>query len=100
MRDTVLSMFEEAGYYPNVVSEVQLYSEVLNLVRAGLGYTIVPEHSWLDNVQGLSIKPIADIKRHRNIYALLPKENTPSSAALTFFDFLKTQGSKMFEVSS
>ncbi len=97
MQDTVLSMFEEANYFPNVVSEVQLYSEVLNLVRAGLGYTIVPEYSWLDNLQGLAIKPIADVKRQRNIYALLSKEGTPPSEAIDFFNFLKTEGSKMFQ---
>ena len=97
MQDTVMSMFNEVGYFPHVVSEVQLYSEVLNLVRAGLGYTIVPEHSWLDNPKGLAIKPIADVKRYRNIYALLPEGSTPSPAALTFFEFLRNESGHLFK---
>ena len=63
MQNALLGMFEEAGYMPHVVSELQLYSEVLYLVRAGLGYTIAPELSWLDDVNGLAVKPISDVQR-------------------------------------
>lgn len=97
MQNALLGMFEEAGYMPHVVSELQLYSEVLYLVRAGLGYTIAPELSWLDDVNGLAVKPISDVQRGRNIYALIPEGAAPSPAALEFFEFLRTDAERILQ---
>lgn len=96
MQETELGMFKEAGFFPRVFTEVQLYSEVLNLVRANMGYTIVPEYSWADNFDGLALKPFEDVHRQRNIYALLPEEGFPTTATMAFFDFLKRKHRKLF----
>lgn len=90
MQDIITGMFEEAGFEPDIVSEIQLYTEVLNLVRAGIGYTVAPELTWLDGMWGLAVYPITDIVRGRNLYASVP-ERTSSPAALELLEFLRSE---------
>ena len=95
MQNVIKAMFTEAGFEPNVVSEIQLYSEVCNLVRAGMGFTIAPELTWLDSMWGLSAHRIADVERGRNIYAFIPSSAASSPAAFEFLAFLRQDADRL-----
>lgn len=95
MQNTVKAMFETAGFTPNVVGELQLYHEILNLVRAGVGFTIAPELTWLGDMNGLSARRIKDAHHGRNIYATIPDNTSPSPSSLCFFQFLQANAKKL-----
>ncbi len=95
MQDEVKAMFETAGFTPNVVGELQLQHEILNLVRAGVGFTIAPELTWLGDMNGLSARRIKDSHHGRNIYATIPDSASPSPSALCFFQFLQANAKKL-----
>lgn len=91
MRSTVDSMFEEAGYAPEIAGEFQLYSDILGLVLVGMGITIGMEHCWLDCYQSedLVARECDDVKRERTIYARIPEDTVASSATDILLKFLK-----------
>jgi LysR family transcriptional regulator, transcription activator of glutamate synthase operon len=95
MQNTMRSIFEEAGFAPNVVSELQLHHEILNLVRKGVGFTIAPELTWLGDAEGLSARPIKETTKGRNIYAVMPERSVPSGSTLLFMEFLRSNAKRL-----
>lgn len=95
MRTCVEEMFSEAGFTPKIAGEMQLYTDILQLVKAGIGCTIGAEYTWFDNEdKELSIRKLADVQRNRTFYAEIPEGILPSQATQQFFTFLKnTRGS-------
>lgn len=83
-------MFQEAGFTPRIVGELQLYSDILQMVRANMGCAIAAEVTWFeDEEKELAIRPIEDIKRGRFLYARVPKDRDPSAATWVLLDHLR-----------
>ena len=101
MRSTLELMFAQAGIKPLVAGEIQLYSDILQLVRAGVGCTFAAEHSWFDGYEDdeLTIRHLDDIHIGRTIYARIPNDVVPSAATMKFFDYLKDHRAE-FSVST
>lgn len=90
MRDIVDTMFVEAGFTPRIVGELQLFSDILEMVRAGMGCAIVASYTWVgDHEEGLVVKPLEDVQRTRFIYARVPADREPSAATWEFLSYLR-----------
>lgn len=91
MRIVVDAMFDEVGFAPHVVGELQLYSDILQFVRAGIGYAIAPELTWFeDEEHELVVRPFDDVQRGRFIYARVPEDREPSPATWTLLEHLRS----------
>jgi DNA-binding transcriptional LysR family regulator len=60
-----------AGFEPNVISLTRDQLAIRALVMGGLAVTLVPE-LLADPFRGLALRPIADVRIARDVYALLP----------------------------
>lgn len=60
-----------AGFEPNLISITRDQLAIRALIIRGLAVTLVPE-LLADPFRGLALRPIADIKIGREVYALLP----------------------------
>jgi DNA-binding transcriptional LysR family regulator len=60
-----------AGFEPNLISITRDQLAIRALVMGGLAVTLVPE-LLADPFRGLALRPIADAKLAREVYALLP----------------------------
>jgi DNA-binding transcriptional LysR family regulator len=60
-----------AGFEPNLISLTRDQLAIRALVMGGLAVTLVPE-LLVDPFRGLALRPIADVKIAREVYALLP----------------------------
>jgi DNA-binding transcriptional LysR family regulator len=60
-----------AGFEPNLISITRDQLAIRALIMRGLAVTLVPE-LLADPFSGLAIRPIADVKIGRDVYALLP----------------------------
>lgn len=91
MRDTVKSMFEQAGFRPYITGELQLFSDILQLVKAEVGCAIVPEYSWsdFDKDDELVVRSLKDVQRGRTIYAQIPQNIIPSEATKILFSYIQ-----------
>ena len=79
LRNIVDSMFQEAGFSPNLYMENQSYIQIQELVARGVGITVAPEVTWAnDSRDDLVYVPLSDVKRTRYLYLRVP-ENAPSS---------------------
>lgn len=56
--DAIFSAYHKAGFVPRVVQEAPRILSTLNLVAAGLGYTIVPESLCQVQIQGVAYRSI------------------------------------------
>jgi DNA-binding transcriptional LysR family regulator len=60
-----------AGFEPNLISITRDQLAIRALVMGGLAVTLVPE-LLADPFRGLALRPIADVRIARDVYALLP----------------------------
>jgi DNA-binding transcriptional LysR family regulator len=60
-----------AGFEPNLISITRDQLAIRALVLGGLAVTLVPE-LLVDPFRGLALRPIADIRIARDVYAQLP----------------------------
>ncbi len=60
-----------AGFEPNLVSITRDQLAIRALIMRGLAVTLVPE-LLADPFTGLALRPIADVRIERDVYALLP----------------------------
>ena len=91
LRSTVEGMCHEAGFSPKIITETQLYSEVLSIVESGIACTIGTTFTWLASQRfNVIAKPCHDVSRVRYLYARLPEAREPSNATKVFIDFFRT----------
>lgn len=96
MRTVVEAMFTQAGFFPKVIAEMQLYCETLQLVRAGMGCCIAAEYTWFqDNEPELAIKPLEGTAEGRYLYARIPQDREPSKATWVLLDYIRTNSGKL-----
>jgi DNA-binding transcriptional LysR family regulator len=88
--DVVFSAYHKAGFVPQVVQEAPRILSTLNLVAAGLGYTIVPESLCQVQIQGVTYRPI---EKETGLIAPinLATRNAPHAAVRRFIDLVKTE---------
>ena len=73
------SMFQEAGFSPNLYMENQSYTQIQEMVARGAGITLAPMVTWAnDSRDDLVYVPLSDVKRTRYLYLRVP-ENAPTS---------------------
>lgn len=97
MTETVLEMFDHAGFKPNIVAKLELFSNNLNLVKEGVGCTIAGEYTWFDGPDpDLAIIPLKGMEFGRTIYLRIPEGSVPSKAAREFFEFVKAHKDEYF----
>ncbi len=90
MRTVVEAMFAEVGIEPRVVAEMQLYTEALQLVRAGIGSCIAGKYTWFEPEEPeLAIRPLENTTQGRYIYAQIPENREPSEAAWKMLSFIR-----------
>ncbi len=96
MRTVVEAMFTQAGFFPKVIAEMQLYCETLQLVRAGMGCCIAAEYTWFqDNEPELAIRPLEGTAEGRYLYARIPQDREPSKATWDLLDYIRTNSGKL-----
>lgn len=79
LRNIVDSMFQEAGFSPNLYMENQSYTQIQEMVARGVGITLAPMVTWAnDSRDDLVYVPLSDVKRTRYLYLRVP-ENAPTS---------------------
>ncbi|WP_411032841.1 LysR substrate-binding domain-containing protein [Shinella sp. BYT-45] len=85
LRASLDRSFEAAHVAPNIVMEIDSLAVIMDVVVAGLGYTIQPGAALARaSVGGLAVRPISDKEVHRtNLLASLPEhELSPAALAL------------------
>lgn len=85
LRASLDRSFEAAHVAPNIVMEIDSLAVIMDVVTAGLGYTIQPGAALARvSVGGLAVRPISDKEVHRtNLLASLPEhELSPAALAL------------------
>ena len=96
MRTVVEAMFVEAGFGPNIIAEMQLYSETLQLVRAGMGCCIATEYTWLEDEEPeLAIKRLEGTAHGRYIYAYIPEDREPSEATWELLAYIRQHAKEL-----
>ena len=84
------SMCRSAGFEPKIAYETQVCFEAINMVEAGLGYSIAAEFTWLSGMNNdIAVIPIADQQRGRYLYARMNEGAEPTEAVWKFIDFLQ-----------
>ena len=79
LRNIVDSMFQEAGFSPNLYMENQSYIQIQEMVARGVGITLAPVVTWAsDSRDDLAYVPLSDVNRTRYLYLRVP-ENAPTS---------------------
>lgn len=79
LRNIVDSMFQEAGFSPNLYMENQSYIQIQEMVARGVGITLAPVVTWAtDSRDDLVYVPLSDVNRTRYLYLRVP-ENAPTS---------------------
>ncbi len=88
--DVVFSAYHKAGFVPQVVQEAPRILSTLNLVAAGLGYTIVPQSLCQVQIQGVAYRPI---KKETGLIAPinLATRSAPHAAVRHFIDLVKKE---------
>ncbi len=90
MRTVVEAMFSAACVEPRIAAEMQLYTEALQLVRAGMGCCVAGEYTWFEVEEPeLAIIPLVNTARGRYIYARIPENHEPSEAAWKMLSFIR-----------
>lgn len=79
LRNIVDSMFQEAGFSPNIYMENQSYIQIQEMIARGAGMTLAPVVTWSNDCRNdLIYVPLSDVSRTRYLYLRVP-ENAPSS---------------------
>ncbi len=98
MRTVVEAMFTEAGLEPNVIGEMQLYSETLQMVRAGMGCCIAAEYTWLEDEEPeLAVKKLEGMARGRYLYARIPEDREPSAATWELLAYIRKHAKSLMQ---
>lgn len=88
--DAIFAAYHKAGFVPQVVQEAPQILSTLNLVAAGLGYTIVPESLCQVQIQGVAYR---SIENETELIAPinLATRTTPRAAVRHFTDLVRKE---------
>lgn len=90
LHEIVVSACKELGFEPNVSFEGEDIDAIKGLVSAGLGVTVIPEITLIDNIPSSTVKiPIVEPEVTRTVGVIIPNERELLPTEKIFYEFLK-----------
>lgn len=90
LRDIIVNACLQNGYHPQVSFEGEDIDAIKGLVSAGLGMTLIPEMTIMDNVpRSTVVIPIMEPKVTRNVGVIIPRDRQLLPTERLFYQFLK-----------
>jgi LysR family transcriptional regulator, transcription activator of glutamate synthase operon len=90
LRDIVVNACKQVGFRPHVAFEGEDSESIKGLVSAGLGVSLLPEVTLIDNVPRETVKiPISEPNVTRTVGVITPKNRDLAPSEKLFFEFLK-----------
>ncbi|QOY35613.1 LysR family transcriptional regulator [Anaerobacillus isosaccharinicus] len=90
LRDIVVNACKQNGFLPDVSFEGQDIDAIKGLVSAGLGVTLIPEITLIDNHPRLTKKiPVIEPEVTRSVGVVIPKERELLPTEKLFYEFLR-----------
>lgn len=87
-RDNALAAFRGANVEPRIIFESGCFLTILNMVKAGIGISVVPEMA-VDHQSGCKFVPIRDDRPIRSIGFVQSKRRVQTRSQAVFADFTK-----------
>ncbi|UFJ42593.1 LysR family transcriptional regulator [Brevibacillus humidisoli] len=90
LRNIVMNACAQVGFEPKVSFEGEDIDAIKGLVSAGLGVTLLPEVTLIDNVPRETVKiPISEPTVKRTVGIIIPNNRELPASEKLFYDFLK-----------
>lgn len=90
LRDIVFNACTQFGFQPNVSFEGEDIDAIKGLVSAGLGVTLIPEITLIDNIPRQTVKmPISAPEFTRNVGVIISSERELLPTEKLFYEFIK-----------
>ncbi|SFE62952.1 LysR family transcriptional regulator [Alteribacillus iranensis] len=90
LREIIVESCQKLGFEPNVSFEGEDIDAIKGLVSAGLGVTLIPEITLVDNVPRSTVKvPIIEPEVTRTVGVIIPKERDLLPTEKLFYEFLR-----------
>ncbi|HEX6594063.1 MAG TPA: LysR family transcriptional regulator [Bacillota bacterium] len=89
LRNMILTMCQQVGFEPTVAFEGEDVDTIKGLVSAGLGVSLIPESTLVDNIPRGTVKiPITQPNVTRTVGVITPVERELLPTERLFYDFL------------
>jgi len=90
LREVIMDGCIQRGFRPQVAFEGKDLDAIKGLVSAGLGVTLIPEVTLIDNLPRATVKvPVIDQSLKRSVGAIIPKERELLPTEKLFYAFVK-----------
>src|SRR5690625_2283508 len=90
LHDLIMEGCLQRGFRPNVAFEGKDLDAIKGLVSAGLGVTLLPEVTLIDNLPRATVKvPIVEPSLKRTVGVIIPRERDLLPTEKVFFEFIK-----------
>lgn len=90
LRDVVFDACLRIGFIPRVSFEGEDIDSIKGLVSGGLGISLVPEITLVDNLPRSTVQiPITEPEVRRSVGVIIPKDRSLLPTELLFYQFLK-----------
>lgn len=90
LHDVIVEGCLQTGFQPEVAFEGRDLDAIKGLVSAGLGVTLLPEVTLIDNLPRSTVKvEIVDPNLHRNVGVIIPAERELLPTEKVFFNFIR-----------
>lgn len=90
LRDIVINLCKNLGFEPNVSFEGEDIDSIKGLVSAGLGVSLVPEITLIDNLPRATVKvPVSEANVTRTVGVVIPTERQLLPTEKLFYKFLQ-----------
>lgn len=90
LRDIIVNACRQIGFQPKVSFEGEDIDAIKGLVSAGLGLTLIPEITIMDNLPLSTVMiPIVEPKVTRNVGVIIPRDRELLPTERLFYQFLK-----------
>jgi LysR family transcriptional activator of glutamate synthase operon len=90
LRDIVIDLCRNLGFEPNVSFEGEDIDAIKGLVSAGLGVSLVPEVTLIDNIPRATVcVPVAEANVTRSVGVVIPTERHLLPTEKLFYKFLQ-----------
>ncbi|PTX64542.1 LysR family transcriptional activator of glutamate synthase operon [Melghirimyces profundicolus] len=90
LNQIVVESCQQMGFHPDISFEGEDIDAIKGLVAAGLGVTILPEITLMDNIPRATVKiPVSEPELTRTVGVIVPKNRELPPSEKLFYDFLK-----------
>ncbi|MFS0863100.1 LysR family transcriptional regulator [Fredinandcohnia sp. 179-A 10B2 NHS] len=90
LRDIIVNACKQIGFNPQISFEGEDIDAIKGLVSAGLGITLIPEITLVDNIPRSTVKiPIVEPNVTRTVGVIIPSERQLLPTEKLFYEFLK-----------